>query len=78
MYWYKCLLALDLFAGAVLFRDYNVTISAQTGLRMRLAKPPLWARVLSSALDRVQAGHCEKAIHADIARAKGTIAYLGG
>jgi len=75
-YVFKCLLAIDLFWGTILFREYGCTISAQCGLRMRTSSPPLWARVLSSALDRIQAGHCEKAIHADISRAKVTIAYL--
>jgi hypothetical protein len=75
-YLYKVLLFLDIFVCALLFRDPDVTISAETGLAMQRAKPPIWAKALSWFLDKIQAGHCAKAINDDILRAQTAIKYL--
>lgn len=71
---FKVLLAVDDFACAVIFRDFDCTISAETGKAMRHPETaPRWAKVLYKILP---AGHCEAAIWFDIQRAKTTIAYL--
>jgi hypothetical protein len=75
-YVYKILLFLDLFVSALTFRDPNVTISAETGLAMQRAKPPLWAKLLNGFLDLIRKGHCQAAIGDDIERANTAIAYL--
>jgi hypothetical protein len=75
-YVYKVLLFLDLFACAVIFRDPDVTISAETGLALKRPNPPRWARVLGWILDHIQANHCALAVDDDIARARAAIAYL--
>lgn len=75
-YVYKVLLFIDLFACALLFRDPDVTISAETGLAMQRAKPPLWARALNAFLNAIQKDHCANAVLDDIARAETAIAYL--
>ena len=75
-YAYKVLLFIDLFACALIFRDSDVTISAETGLAMQRAAPPLWARALNSFLNLFHKGHCRMAIAADIDRAQTAIAYL--
>lgn len=73
---YKCLLAFDLFVCACIWRMDDVTISAETGLAMQRAKPPLWAKLLNGFLDRIRKGHCAQAINDDILRAQTAIAYL--
>jgi hypothetical protein len=75
-YGYKIMLFLDLFASALIFRDPDVTISAETGLAMRRQDPPLWARLLNGFLDKIREGHCQAAILDDVARARAAIAYL--
>ena len=72
----KILLALDIFVCALVFRDGDVTISAETGLAMQRAKPPLWAKLLNGFLDKIRKGHCATAILNDIARAEAAIQYL--
>ncbi len=75
-YAYKALLFLDIFICSLLFRDPDVTISAETGLAMQRAQPPLWAELLNDFLNLIHKGHCAQAIIDDIARAKTAIAYL--
>lgn len=75
-YAYKVLLFLDIFLCALLFRDPDVTISAETGLALQRAKPPLWAKAIGWLLDHIQANHCAMAIQDDIARAQLAILYL--
>lgn len=75
-YAYKVLLFFDIFVSSLLFRDPNVTISAETGLAMQRAKPPLWAKLLNGFLDRIRKGHCAAAVLDDVARAQAAIAYL--
>lgn len=75
-YAYKALLFIDLFCCALLFRDPDVTISSETGLAMLRADPPRWARMLNWCLNKIQPGHCQMAILADIERAQRAIAYL--
>ena len=77
-YPYKILHAIDVFACTLLFRDSDVTISAMTGLAMRKANPPWWARALNAFLNAIQRGHCEMAIQADIERAQAAIRLLQG
>jgi hypothetical protein len=75
-YLYKILLFLDLFISALAFRDPDVTISAETGLAMQRAKPPLWAKLLNGFLNLIQKDHCHLAIQDDIERAQTAIEYL--
>jgi hypothetical protein len=75
-YAYKVLLFLDIFLCAICFRDPDCTISAETGLAMQRAKPPLWARALNGFLNLIRQGHCAAAILDDITRAQAAIAYL--
>lgn len=75
-YAYKVLLFFDIFVCALVFRDPCVTISAETGLAMQRAKPPLWAKILNGFLDKIRKDHCAKAILDDIARAQYAITFL--
>jgi hypothetical protein len=75
-YLYKVLLFLDIFVCALVFRDPDVTISAETGLAMQRVHPPLWAIILNCFLNRIQANHCTLAIQDDIRRAQTAIQYL--
>lgn len=75
-YLYKILLFLDIFLCALIFRDPDVTISAETGLAMQRAKPPLWAKLLNGFLNLIQKDHCALAINDDILRAQTAIQYL--
>lgn len=75
-YLYKVLLFLDIFVSSLLFRDPDVTISAETGLAMQRAKPPIWAKLLNGFLNMIRKGHCAQAINDDIARAQTAIIYL--
>jgi hypothetical protein len=67
-YWFKFLIGIDMLGAVVIFRDANVTISSLTGLAMREATPPRWARALNVFLNWLQADHCELAIVHDIMR----------
>lgn len=75
-YAYKVLLFFDLFISALIWRQGDVTISAETGLAMLRAKPPLWAKLLNGFLNLFRKGHCIAAINDDIERAKNAIIYL--
>lgn len=75
-YAYKVLLFMDIFACALVFRDPDITISAETGLAMQRAKPPLWAKLVNGFLNLIRKGHCAQAILDDIARAQRAITYL--
>jgi hypothetical protein len=75
-YLYKILLFFDIFMCALIFRDPDVTISAETGLAMQRATPPIWAMLLNGFLDFIQKGHCQAAIEDDIRRAQIAIQYL--
>jgi hypothetical protein len=77
-YAFKTVLAVDYFFSVVLFGDFNVTISSRTGLLLRTANPPDWARLLGGALDKIQTNHCELAIAHDIQRSKDAITFLSG
>lgn len=75
-YLYKILLFIDIFLCALIFRDPDITISAETGLAMQRTQPPLWARILNWSLNKIQANHCTLAIADDIRRAQTAIQYL--
>jgi hypothetical protein len=75
-YVYKVLLFIDIFLCAILFRDPDCTISAETGLAMQRAKPPRWAKMLNGFLNTIQKDHCALSIGDDIARAQTAIQYL--
>lgn len=75
-YLYKVLLFFDIFVCALIFRDPDVTISAETGLAMQRANPPLWAKLLNGFLNWIRPGHCATAINDDIERAQLAIIYL--
>ena len=68
---------IDLFFAGIIWRDYDITISAHCGLELRKPSPRLWARVLGGALNKIQANHCEFAIAADADRAKSALSLLG-
>ena len=75
-YLLKFLIAIDMLVATVIWRDADITISAYTGLTMRRAAPPWWAKALSATLDWIALNHCETAIANDLARAKAAIAIL--
>jgi hypothetical protein len=68
---------IDISLSAFIWRDYDITISAQCGLAMRRPNPPLWARALNAFLNALERGHCELAICADIERAQAAQVILG-
>jgi hypothetical protein len=79
LYVYKFLIYLDRFVGACIFRESNITISAQCGLELRKPAPAWWARWLGDKfLNRFWPGHCEIAIRYDAYFAQRTIDYLNG
>lgn len=68
-YWFKFLIAIDMCAAAVIFRDADVTISSLAGLALRKETPPIWAIVLGRwFLNHLQTDHCELAIVHDVIR----------
>jgi len=69
---------IDISISAFIWRDYDITISAQCGLMMRRPNPPLWARWLNRFLDFLEKGHCELAIACDIERAQQALRILTG
>ncbi len=77
-YAFKVLLFFDIFACALIFRDPDITLSAEVGLAMRRPQPPRWARIINRLLDVIQTDHCAMAIEHDIARAVAAISYLKG
>lgn len=68
----------DIAISTFVWRDYDITISAQTGLLMRTARPPLWARALNWFLNALERDHCELAIACDIERAEQALRVLRG
>ncbi len=61
---------LDILVAGWIWRQYDITISAECGLALRLETPPIWAIVLGRGiLNRIEAHHCELAIAADYQRA---------
>jgi hypothetical protein len=78
LYVYKFLIYLDRFIGAIIWRESNVTISAQCGLELRKPAPAWWARWLGDKfLNRFWPNHCEIAIRYDAYCAWKTMHYLG-
>jgi len=69
---------IDIAVSTFVWRDYDITISAQTGLLMRGPTPPLWARALNAFLDWLEPGHCERAVTCDIERAEQALRILRG
>lgn len=67
---------LDIMAASCIWRDYGVTISSMVGIEMRKPQPKWWARWLNTFLNVFQKGHCEKAVTADISRARETLKIL--
>ena len=53
-----------------IWRLRHITISSMTGLELRRSNPIWWAKGLGWVLNKIQSGHCEKAIAADMARAQ--------
>ena len=76
-YVFKFLIYLDRFVGALIFRDSNITISAQCGLELRKQSPAWWAKVLGGFLNWLETNHCEKAIQYDAYCAYLTLKQLG-
>lgn len=68
--------AIDILFAAVIWRDYDITISSLTGLELRKPNPRWWARALGWSLDHLSKGHCEGAIKADIFRAREALTLL--
>jgi len=73
---FKVILAVDIFLCAVLFRDFDVTISSMTGLEIRKSKPALWAKCLGTILNTIQKNHTEMAIASDRQRAQEALRLL--
>jgi hypothetical protein len=74
---FKVLLYFDMFVGACIWRDSDITISSFTGLALRKQTPPVWAVVLGALLNKLQPGHCESAITHDQQRALEALTILG-
>jgi hypothetical protein len=68
----------DILIGGWIWRDYDITISAQTGLECRKVHPRAWARALATVLNSIEENHCELAITADHERAQQAILILEG
>jgi hypothetical protein len=68
--------SVDALACTWIWRDYDIMISSMAGLELRKPTPKRWARILGGLLNRIQAGHCELSIAADIARAQAALAML--
>ena len=68
--------SIDILCASWVWRDYDITISSMCGLELRKVAPALWARWLGAALDRIEAGHCELAIQADLERSAQAQAIL--
>jgi hypothetical protein len=66
----------DIAISSFIWREYDITISAQCGLELRKAAPARWAVYLGAFLNWIEANHCELAIAADLARARAAIALL--
>lgn len=77
---YVILLArcIDILVGGWIWRDYDITISAQTGLECRKDHPRAWARLLGSLLNHLEPNHCELAITCDWERAQQAQQILEG
>lgn len=76
--WVICVArCIDICIGGWIWRDYDITISAQTGLAMRGVNPPRWARILGGFLNKLEANHCELAITCDYERAELAMKILG-
>lgn len=75
---FKVLLYFDIFIGACIWRDSNITISSFTGLALRNPRPALWAQLLGGLLNTLQPGHCESAIQHDVQRAITALGILVG
>lgn len=76
---YLVLLArtVDILLAGWIWRDYDVTISAMTGLALRAATPPAWSILLGAFLEICQRNHCEQAVAADRERAQTALKLLG-
>lgn len=71
-YWYRCLVALDLFANVLLRGMYGMTLSSRIAIwaAMKRKGPVGWfVGMLLKALERLQADHGDEAMSGDIARA---------
>ncbi len=77
-YWFKFILAVDVFCCAILLRDADTTISSECGLALRNPSGNGFLRALGRFLNTISRNHCEQAISSDIARAKAAIGRLGG
>jgi hypothetical protein len=66
----------DIAISTFVWRDYDITISAQCGLEMRKPRPALWARLLNAFLNALEEGHCELAIACDRERAEQALRIL--
>ena len=73
----KVLIYFDRFVGGLIFRDTNITISAQCGLELRKENPAWWAKVLGVFLNWLEPNHCEIAIRYDAYCAYLTLQQLG-
>ena len=72
----KALIALDMFACCLIWRDPDVTISSMCGLELRKPDPKWWAVIIGGALNWINKGHCESAIIGDIGRAQAALVLL--
>lgn len=60
---------IDIMFCGWIWRNYDITISSMCGLELRKgAAAKRWAKILGGFLNKCEAGHCELAILADIAR----------
>jgi hypothetical protein len=74
---FKFMVYVDIFWSSVIFGNADITISSTVGLAMEKSNPPWWARWLNAGLNRIQANHCQLAIHDDIIRAIAALKLLG-
>ncbi len=60
---------IDIMLCGWIWRQYDLTISAECGLELRKgAKARRWAKILGAFLNWIETNHCELAILADLER----------
>lgn len=72
----KVLLALDMAACSLIWRDSGITISSMCGLALMQPTPPVWAKTLGWVLNHIEKDHTSLAITDDIERAQVALQVL--
>ena len=76
-YWFKVLIAVDIFACALLLRDSDLTISSDCGLALRATPDGTqFLCRLGRFLNAISKDHCETAIANDLLAAQQAVERL--